>query len=41
MIPDGDFLGGSMGHVIENTTSKLSDTDLKSIAVYLKNTGAE
>jgi len=36
MIPDGDFLGGSMGHVIENTTSKLSEADLKAIVDYLK-----
>lgn len=37
MIPDGDFLGGSMGHVIENTTSKLTEDDLKAITTYLKN----
>ena len=36
MIPDGDFLGGSMGHVIENTTGKLSDEDLKAIVEYLR-----
>ncbi|WP_158070128.1 cytochrome c [Motiliproteus sp. MSK22-1] len=36
MKPDGDFLGGSMGHVIENTTSRLSEEDLKAIAEYLK-----
>jgi len=35
MLPDGDFLGGSMGHVIENTTSKLSEADLKAIVEYL------
>ncbi|MBT3204237.1 MAG: cytochrome c [Gammaproteobacteria bacterium] len=35
MIPDGDFLGGSMGHVIENTTSRLSENDLRAITVYL------
>jgi mono/diheme cytochrome c family protein len=39
MIPDGDFLGGSMGHVIDNTTSKLSDADLKAITTYLRNIG--
>jgi mono/diheme cytochrome c family protein len=36
MIPDGDFLGGSMGHVIENTTSKLTQQDLEAIVSYLK-----
>ncbi|MCW8885250.1 MAG: cytochrome c [Motiliproteus sp.] len=37
MKPDGDFIGGSMGHVIDNTTSKLTPEDLKAIAEYLKN----
>lgn len=36
MIPDGDFLGGSMGEVIENTTSKLTDADLRAIVDYLR-----
>lgn len=36
MTPDGDFLGGSMGHVIENSTGKLSDADLKAIIEYLR-----
>lgn len=40
MIPDGDFLGGSMGHVIENSTSKLTEKDLKAIANYLKTIGS-
>ena len=35
MLPDGDFVGGSMGPVVENCTSKLSDVDLRSIAEYL------
>jgi len=35
MKPDGDFLGGSMGHVIGRTTSKLTKDDLKAVAVYL------
>lgn len=39
MIPDGDFLGGSMGHVIENSTSKLTEEDLRAIATYLKSIG--
>ena len=37
MKPDGDFFGGSMGHVIDNTTSKLTPEDLQAIAEYLKN----
>lgn len=37
MLPDGDFTGGTMGHVIENTTSKLTEKDQKAIALYLKN----
>ncbi|MCW8907398.1 MAG: cytochrome c [Sedimenticola sp.] len=36
MKPDGDFLGGSMGHVIENSTGKLTESDLKAIAAYLR-----
>lgn len=36
MKPDGDFLGGSMGHVIENSTGKLAESDLKAIAAYLR-----
>ncbi len=36
MKPDGDFFGGSMGHVVENTTSRLTEEDLKAIAEYLK-----
>lgn len=36
MIPDGDFVGGSMGEVVRNTTSKLTDEDLRAIVAYLK-----
>lgn len=36
MMPDGDFAGGSMGPVIANSTSKLSDSDRRAIATYLK-----
>ena len=36
MLPDGDFFGGSMGHVVENSTSRLSEQDLKAIAEYLQ-----
>lgn len=35
MLPDGDFVGGSMGHVIDNSTSKLKEEDQKAIAYYL------
>lgn len=35
MKPDGDFLGGSMGEVITNITSKLTQDDLKAITEYL------
>ena len=36
MTPDGDFVGGSMGEVVRNSTGKLSDTDVKAIVAYLK-----
>lgn len=36
ILPDGDFVGGAMVEVIENSTSKLSKQDLGAIAVYLK-----
>ncbi len=36
MLPDGDFVGGSMGAVIEDNTSKLTEEDRQAIAVYLK-----
>lgn len=36
MLPDGDFVGGSMGLVVENGTSKLKDGDLSSISEYLR-----
>lgn len=35
MTPEGDFLGGSMGKVIANTTGKMTEADLKAIATYL------
>jgi mono/diheme cytochrome c family protein len=38
MTPKGDFLGGSMGKVIANTTGKMTEADLKAIAVYLGKT---
>jgi len=36
MKPDGDFFGGSMGHVIGKTTSKLSPSDLADVVDYIK-----
>jgi mono/diheme cytochrome c family protein len=36
MLPDGDFLGGSMGRVVENSTSGLRGSDLKAISEYLQ-----
>ncbi len=35
MTPEGDFLGGSMSHVLENTTGKMTAQDIQSIAEYL------
>lgn len=34
-LPDGDFAGGTMTEVIEESTSKLSEDDRKAIASYL------
>ena len=39
MLPDGDFVGGSMGEAIENTES-LTNADRTAIAVYLKSVPA-
>jgi len=36
MLPDGDFPGGSMGAVIEDNTSRLTQEDRQAIAAYLK-----
>jgi len=35
--PNGDVLGGSMGEVIRDGTSWLTDEDLRAIAHYLLN----
>ena len=35
MLPDGDFIGGEMTEVYENT-AKLSDTDRRAMTVYLR-----
>src|SRR3546814_16969160 len=34
VTPDGDFVGGAMVEVIENSTGKLTDTDRQAIATY-------
>jgi mono/diheme cytochrome c family protein len=34
--PDFDYVGSGMGEVVNNSTSKLSEDDLRAIAVYLK-----
>jgi mono/diheme cytochrome c family protein len=35
MTPEGDFLGGSMSHVLENTTGKMTPEDIQAITEYL------
>lgn len=36
MLPDGDFVGSTMGAVIDNNTGKLTKDDRAAIVVYLK-----
>jgi mono/diheme cytochrome c family protein len=36
MQPDGDFVGGGMNEVVENSTSKLTAEDRAAIAAYLR-----
>ena len=36
MLPDGDFVGGDMAKVVENTTGPMTAADREAIAVYLK-----
>jgi mono/diheme cytochrome c family protein len=36
MTPDGDFVGGSMGEVVRNTTGKLTDEDVRAVVAYLR-----
>lgn len=36
MLPDGDFVGGGMSAVIDNTTGKLTPEDRRAIAAYLQ-----
>lgn len=40
MDPDGDFAGGAMGEVIDNTTGKLTPEDRRAVAVFLKSVTA-
>ena len=39
--PDGDVMGGAMGEVVEEGTSRMSDEDLKAMAVYLRSLNKE
>jgi mono/diheme cytochrome c family protein len=36
MLPDADFVGDSMGEVVDNTTSRLSVPDLEALITYLR-----
>ena len=36
MKPDFDFVGGAMGEVVANSTSRLGDTDLAAVIAYLR-----
>src|SRR5690606_27288063 len=36
MLPDGDFVGSMMTDVVNNGTSRLTDADLRAMAVYLR-----
>ncbi len=36
MTPDGDFVGGEMGEVVANTTSRLTPEDRNAMIAYLK-----
>lgn len=35
MTPEGDFVGGSMAHVIDNSTAKLTPADNQALTTYL------
>lgn len=41
MTPEGDVVGGSMGEVIRNTTSKLTAEDRAAVVTYLKSVPAK
>ncbi|MGY8960806.1 MAG: c-type cytochrome, partial [Alphaproteobacteria bacterium] len=34
-LPDGDFVGGAMTEVVENSTSRMVEDDLRAIAEFL------
>ncbi|MBI3451795.1 MAG: cytochrome c [Rhodospirillales bacterium] len=36
MTPDGDFVGATMAEVVRNSTSKMTDADLKAMIAYLR-----
>ena len=36
MLPDGDFVGDVMGDVVDDTTGRLNDADIKAIILYLR-----
>jgi mono/diheme cytochrome c family protein len=36
MTPDGDFVGSEMAEVVRNSTSKLTDGDVRAIVAYLR-----
>jgi len=36
LLPDGDFVGDSMGEVVDDVTGKLVSDDIKAIATYLR-----
>ncbi len=36
MLPDGDFVGGGMGEVVDNTTSRLTGPDLEALMTYVR-----
>jgi mono/diheme cytochrome c family protein len=40
ILPDGDFAGGAMVEVIENSTSKMTPEDRKAVATYIKSVPA-
>ena len=36
MTPDGDFVGSAMAEVVNNSTGKLNDADIKAVIAYLR-----
>jgi mono/diheme cytochrome c family protein len=37
-LPDGDYVGGAMTEVVENSTSRMTEDDLQAIAIFLLST---